>query len=1355
MDNTDLIKTVRSLDQNGPGNDGENLQQLWNLLAAASNNRFHAAEESSLRWLLKSMNGTSEAIETLRRYPLTWTILDCVFQRIPLFSLAKSLADRKFVVVLQQTLKDASKPVGSGEEATPAKRKRSSNISYSIDALRSKAGCLETAHVLFMALKTLFSRLDNALERFSRDKIGAEHIKSLFCTSAADATAIVAPAFQICENLLASDLRDHINGCEGWIQVITSIWDLHLQATDDALNVAMYLFRPASTILATLGAFSSTNRTQVREGLERKWLSDMQTFMHRNFVLPGRGAFINHRTLEAFTAALRICEGTIHLAAPALYFLASRTYEDAAGSGLRKDNVEWIQQIFQAVELAIRQRQDRNAIMESILEQALTQKSPVDVDDLRRVCRDYALHADSTHWSLVSKIAQCETDIFQLADGGIALRKEVCGRIVRQGHDEANKTSIVQVIGAMKDGFRTRRDLPGFLQLWFEQLSEVERQNFHEDSAWFTFVQQQQSSKDSLTSIIEADMSPQRLVGVISWVKENTSNDNPQAIALFTSTISQAIHSEQYHDAIGRQLFDLVDGLKAATPLTALRWRVVSMTVSCLAPEERQEIWSMVKTRLSKALKKSPILSAETYEAFRCCYKIWDAVSPDGNWVEEPASLIEAFTKNLAAEISSSRVLEGIKLSTAFEFSTEASFNKGHGYQQYIAWFLNGSSRFNRLYMCKTKELPPAITKALASRKASTDGLATLWTALLRNETNLNETKLAHGLVDRLIAALDDSDKEESNLTGKSQMWMKVLSGIPLDSFDRAQREKIMVILSRRQSMMVKSAAENNMNTWKLVLSLMTKIMRRPTFHENMKFPDLVEASEALSRISVATDGNADMILEVIERFSHMTSTVLKQMVDHIDERSIKYFREATSFVSSCEKRATGREEKELDLPALHMTLLKSLATELARSGNARSNSDFEALLTKTQQALSRCITEVITLCVKRKDVLDHDDGVVNMSIMAATGAAAALEISITNDFKSSSIRKLEKRTKQGMKDGDLRAWKIQVFLRAYLSDKLEAPLPTTFDELDNLPSGSRELVLKELVESVSGKMDGASRLSYLRELLVELKGGQSTNGQLLAIEYLTHQILQSSDFQLQTDDGFSLGMAHSDLTSFLLCSPPNADIICRILRALLEKRPQSMSQWNVEMTLSTVSNLATDHMAGEKKTSYPWLCKLVEVIIKKHRLRLEGHFHLLLSTMQALLQNLIVKQRHTTTTDSLAQEANAHLYARLITLICEPTAGAVSRSQLHSSLDSATDAAKRSAGRHMYLLLVGYVKLQLEAGVSTEVRDALEPAMNSIFDITPPEGRKILNDAMDSSGRAMLREMFKRYVKFGKWSGV
>jgi nucleolar pre-ribosomal-associated protein 2 len=202
------------------------------------------------------------------------------------------------------------------------------------------------------------------------------------------------------------------------------------------------------------------------------------------------------------------------------------------------------------------------------------------------------------------------------------------------------------------------------------------------------------------------------------------------------------------------------------------------------------------------------------------------------------------------------------------------------------------------------------------------------------------------------------------------------------------------------------------------------------------------------------------------------------------------------------------------------------------------------------------------------------------------------------------------------------------------------------------------------------------------------------------------------------------------------------------------------MTQWNIELVLNTISDLSLstkplDEQVSNERVPFALLCNLMEVIIKKHRLRLEGHHHLLLSTMQALLRNLIIDHSTTDTLSQSSHETKAHRYARLVTLICEPTAGAVSRSQHQSSLDSATDAAKRSAGRHMYLVMMQYVKLQLEADVPRRVREALEPAMNSIFDITPPEVRKILNDAMDGSGRAIVKEMFKSYTKFGKWSGV
>jgi nucleolar pre-ribosomal-associated protein 2 len=61
---------------------------------------------------------------------------------------------------------------------------------------------------------------------------------------------------------------------------------------------------------------------------------------------------------------------------------------------------------------------------------------------------------------------------------------------------------------------------------------------------------------------------------------------------------------------------------------------------------------------------------------------------------------------------------------------------------------------------------------------------------------------------------------------------------------------------------------------------------------------------------------------------------------------------------------------------------------------------------------------------------------------------------------------------------------------------------------LENLPRGLREPLLKELVNSVSGNTDGASKLAYLKELLEELKGGCNTDGQVLAIEHVANQLI-------------------------------------------------------------------------------------------------------------------------------------------------------------------------------------------------------------------------------------------------------
>lgn len=222
-------------------------------------------------------------------------------------------------------------------------------------------------------------------------------------------------------------------------------------------------------------------------------------------------------------------------------------------------------------------------------------------------------------------------------------------------------------------------------------------------------------------------------------------------------------------------------------------------------------------------------------------------------------------------------------------------------------------------------------------------------------------------------------------------------------------------------------------------------------------------------------------------------------------------------------------------------------------------------------------------------------------------------------------------------------------------------------------------------------------------------------------------------------------------------------------MELLLDKKASSMKQWNTEVTLGTVSTISASlpQMAEGVRaspTTYIWLCRLVEVLIKRHRLRLEGHFHLLVTTLQSLLRLLVTSKAASSSTSTPPQDntppfdlerRQAAVFARLLTLVCEPSVASVTRGQGPGALDSAVDAAKRSAGQHMYLVLMLYIRLQLEHPVPRAVREALRPGVYSVLDVTPPEGRRILNEAVDGSGRAIFRELYKQYVRFGKWSGI
>lgn len=1044
------------------------------------------------------MNSTTPAAETLRRFPLAWTILGCVFQTIPLFSLAKSLADRRFIAVLQQTFRDISSPVTTISPQKPAKRKRSSTRSFALEDLKSTEGCIESGEAIFEALEILLRRLDTTASS-SHDRIGAEHLRSLFCTPAAEVATIISPALVVCNILLSSRALDDAEGKENWVEIISTIWALHLQSNDDTLEVAKHIFFPSATILSRLEGLSQDLDVLIQKDLRKRWSGDLQKFMHRHFILPARASFLNRQDFEPVTKALEASIENLDVSAPALYFLAAGATEILVQRGVRKGNAEWMKRLFQAVNELIPERNDCAIIMHNILRQSRERSMPINTDDLRSVCQQYALKGDGTDWVLVANVVQCDPDVFQTAEAGQKLLQEVCDRALDANASEKDHSAISEVIEAIIRGFRTARDFFAFLKLWYEQLCEVERRNL-QLHPWASI-----GREGSLTtfdySLIESELSLRQLVDVIEWVE--SQDTFPQALCLWLNTVSQGVSSEGYKDSTGQKLLDLVLRIKdSSSPTTALKWRVVSRVLSWAPITERQENWKGITKSLSKILKKGPLQSAETYEAFKCCCQIWVSLNPDGEQINEASCLVEAFNGRLAAEVASLEVT-GEKLPLYLSSEVCSEYRAKTGLQQYLAWYLCGSSRLNRLYFEKKTDFPQTLQNAIASNpKADHLGLEFVWKSLLENEHDMNHVKLAENLVERLVAGLRASRKEKTQTGERFKLWSRLISGLPIDAITRLQREKIMAILmkDRKGKKLLESAS---LECWKPLLSLATKLLARPTFYEGMQFQHLVDIADSLSKAFSDVPADNGTLLELVDRYSNMASATIRQMAENIEERSVTYFTETSDFISHC---------KDLEkMRPLHLTLLKALTKQLSQSSSCRNNATLASLPGTAQLVLGDCITSVIGEWVEDKKLLKKSNTASALKLLAAVDAAELGTEPILSKLKASSLKKLDQRSQEAMEAGDVRGWKLQTFLRRYMASELEVVRPTTFPRLEGLPSKLCESLLGEYVVSIVNGMETKVKLQYLKELVGEHLASSDKDGRLVAIQYIVEQFIGKS----------------------------------------------------------------------------------------------------------------------------------------------------------------------------------------------------------------------------------------------------
>ncbi|KUI59196.1 Nucleolar pre-ribosomal-associated protein 2 [Cytospora mali] len=1369
-----LIKAARSLDQSSADSIPDTLSNLWSLLSKSAAGSFHASEELILRWLLKNMNGSATAAEQFRRYPMAWNVMASVFGRVPLFSLAKSLADRRFIPILQRTLKEISNPqnatsakadpssdveMADAESAstgrTSKKRKRSPGVLFDLKDLQKPRGCLRTAESLFDALRTLLARLDSVEAGVpSNVRMGAEHVKSLFSSPAKDAMEILGPMLSICDLALNEQEPEPAENEDTWLSTFGYLWDLHLQSSGDAAEVAMSLYPTGSILLAKL---DRSKDLVVDPHVKATWTRDLRRFFIKNMILPARASFLNRKDIAIIKAAVDVTSFMPTASCPVLFSLAIKTPYSFDDASAKKDHEDWTQKVFEIIEEPMRAAEPvrRNPAMKVVLDTAMDSKSSISLEGLRTVCRKYTSESGKLDLKLVSRVADVDVDVFLISVEGQTLLDDILEQVTNLDDSEFQvlaETDLVDFIVSLAKGSAKGRNLPWFIVKWVEVLSECLAKG--EEYATIKRIWSSTQIIDTVSDLLQPSINTMQLGTLLGQLESQEATFKRGALLVILDAISRGITEEEFIDAVNIRLFELASKTKLKClegSMVARWWRIVEKTVSQSKLNDVGLVWTKVESDLKKALKKGDLVDPATLAAFRCCSAFWLANHPGGPHESEASSMTWTFLQKLKKD--------GGK-ATQTESSHSLSFFESCRVVDLVARSDLG-----------TEFLPDFLAYTDMADLSSFPVRSVLY-----NEVNLGNQKYANALVNHAMTILAREQGNKSKWAPQQvNAAIQILLDVPSEAITRERREQIMPSTLYFISKSSKKHDDDSLDTAMGLLSLMIKLMKKPTFYEGMKFADLVTIGQSLvanieAKGDATDDSRVGNTYGALKLFEALALLSLKQMTSNLDKRERAYLTEASQI-------ALGWPVQVAESQPYHPILLKSLVVAIeASKRQAQAIADPVVLREHLSLMLAHCLTADYTSRV-------CDDA--NWLKQSHTTCFTLIVIEQLDEVQPAVIKsrllpsktELERISGKLCGKGAKAGWRLKGLLFECFGEAISDPFNVMADIVlrrsDADKSEPRSVLagpgdIHKYIDVVLKTMNDDARGAYFGAIGQRLRDDRDITGHLLAIYRLIR--LEHEPSLRSTAEKVDFAALQSVLASRLSKSGSAAEfvLIGQTMELLLDKKASAMKQWNTEVTLSTISTIcATLPRTAEEVRSSPgtylWLCRLVEVLIKRHRLRLEGHFHLLITALQSLLRLLIAPKtslsstNNTTTTTSLftLQQKQAVVFSRLLTLICEPSVASVTRGQAPGALDSAVDAAKRSAGQHMYLVLMLYIKLQLEHPVPRVVREALQSGVYSILDITTPEGRRILNEAVDGSGRAIFRELYKQYVKFGKWSGV
>lgn len=1102
-----LIKASRILDQSSAESVPDTLSNLWHLLSRSPAGTYYAAEQLILRWLLKNMNGSSASAEQFRRYPMAWSVVACIFTRIPLFALPKSLADRRFVPILEQTLKELSNPqnednassdveMADGSSSPPKedskKRKRSPEIKFDLESLRTSHACLRTADCLFLALEKLLEKLKEVpVDAPSNVRMGAEHIKSLFSSPAKEAVEILRPILSICDNALSEQESESAENRPSWITIFSGLWDLHLQSSSDPVDVAVSLYPTGFVILAKM---DRSKDLVVDPRVKASWRQALRRFFIKNMILPARAAFLNRKDVGIIQEAVNMTSSLPTASSPVLFSLAvspSGTTDDASG---RKDREDWTQKVFEIIEEAMRTAETtrRNDAMKIVLDTALQSKASISLGSLREVCRKYTTESGAIDLGLVPRVAEIDVDVFMISAEGQTLLDSIIEQItsMHDGELEAStEADLIKFVVSLAQGSAKARNLPWFIRKWTEVLSESLARD--EDFTCVKGIWSSTQVVEAIADILQPSINTSQLGTLLEWLEGREDSCKKGSLLVVIDALTRGVTDEEFVDSVGTRLFDLASKVKLKHLDGSMRarwWRIVERTVSQSELETVRALWKNVESDLKKALKKEDLSDPAALAAFRCCTAFWLANYPNAPLESETSAMAWTFLKKLQKDEQKATSADSSRLS----FYDSRRLIDIAGYSDFSSEFLAGLLAY--------------VDKADPSNSSVR--------SLLMNEASLGNHKYLAALVSHAISTLPREQDDESRKRPKGQVAtaIHILLDLPPGTLNREQRETILPSLLRLANL---HKDDTEFETMSSLISLMIKIMKRPTYYEGMKFADLVtlcQTIEAVVKCSKSTDQTTENAYKLLKLFDSLASVTLKQMMSSWEERDRVYLSEASRVVSSWPVKATKDE-------AHPYMLLRALTNALDAS---KAKQQAQSVLDPAE--IRRKLSLMLTNGLISDDLYELCNDGTALGQGSSTGFGCIL-IEQLDVLEPATVResllpakgKLERLSDDLCSKGFKSGWRLRELLFRCFGKDAKDPLHICDDVAIWRPhadsSVPRPLLagqndITRYVDVVLTHMDDETRASYAGSMGQKLRDGHDITGNIIAI----HRLLQSEN---------------------------------------------------------------------------------------------------------------------------------------------------------------------------------------------------------------------------------------------------